>query len=661
MYRSNLKSSLGFFPTPYPDEILYSVFARYHIRSGNTSPKATLRDLFGNTNATAILDLPCNIENLISNMPACWNYGADELIYKHSLYPFYSPFLPEERATRLLLLMMGSYGGSAHAMTGILASTVVTPRYLRFCPSCLTEDKSSYGELYWHRLHQVPGVIVCPHHGHFLLDSSVSVHGQNKHEFISSSKENCQNYNVRTCFDKNVFPKFIDLALDIRQLLNMKGVNIETANLKELYLSKLKDRGLATSTGRVYQEDLAKEFVSFYGIEFLRTVYSPVKYHDPNCWLAAIVRKHRKSFHPIRHLLMIKFLGGSIKWLKGFEFRLNPFGLGPWPCLNAAARHYLEPMVSEIALSHCADTKRPVGTFTCSCGFVYSRRGPDQRPEDRHKIGRIKAFGIVWEQRLKELVEQEKLSLREVARRLKVDPMTVKKYAGILGLTYHWKTKTTESLNPVRITKNDQEDKRDKYRKDWYELRRHHNQASKTELRKLAPRTYIWLYRHDKEWLNQNSPYFRANKQENMRVNWLERDKEVLLKVKKAVSRIKVLDDKPVRISISRIGKLSGTLSLLEKHLDKMPLTKEFLKNNYDTTEEYQIRRIKWAVRKINLAGEQPKAWKVSRMSGLRPEFSHKLRSDIEQSIDVCIKRDWVEYGCLNLEIGPLGLESYQQ
>lgn len=38
---------LTFFPTPYPDEILYSTFARYHMRSANSSIKDTLDDLFG--------------------------------------------------------------------------------------------------------------------------------------------------------------------------------------------------------------------------------------------------------------------------------------------------------------------------------------------------------------------------------------------------------------------------------------------------------------------------------------------------------------------------------------------------------------------------------------------------------------------------------------
>lgn len=36
---------ITFFPVPYEDEVLYSVLARYHVRSGNTSYKATMQDL----------------------------------------------------------------------------------------------------------------------------------------------------------------------------------------------------------------------------------------------------------------------------------------------------------------------------------------------------------------------------------------------------------------------------------------------------------------------------------------------------------------------------------------------------------------------------------------------------------------------------------------
>ena len=83
---------LSFFPIPYKDEILYSVFARYHIRSGNTSFKSTINDLFGSTNITAVMDLPSNLNKLIENLPVGSKYTAEYLIYNHTLYPFYALF-----------------------------------------------------------------------------------------------------------------------------------------------------------------------------------------------------------------------------------------------------------------------------------------------------------------------------------------------------------------------------------------------------------------------------------------------------------------------------------------------------------------------------------------------------------------------------------------
>ena len=38
---------LQYFPTPYPDELWYSILGRYHVRSGNQNSATTLRELFG--------------------------------------------------------------------------------------------------------------------------------------------------------------------------------------------------------------------------------------------------------------------------------------------------------------------------------------------------------------------------------------------------------------------------------------------------------------------------------------------------------------------------------------------------------------------------------------------------------------------------------------
>ncbi|MEO1673589.1 MAG: TniQ family protein, partial [Cyanobacteria bacterium J06631_2] len=91
---------LGFFPTLYPGELLYSAIARYQIRSGNLSPKVTIEELFGSRTITATADLPCGLDNLVANLPPYSSVTAESLIEDHTLYTFYAPFLPPKRAKR---------------------------------------------------------------------------------------------------------------------------------------------------------------------------------------------------------------------------------------------------------------------------------------------------------------------------------------------------------------------------------------------------------------------------------------------------------------------------------------------------------------------------------------------------------------------------------
>ena len=76
---------ISFFPKPYPDEILYSLLARYHIRSGNTSPKITLQELFNCRTTVATVDLPSNLTSLIQKISFISNFQVEDLIYKHML------------------------------------------------------------------------------------------------------------------------------------------------------------------------------------------------------------------------------------------------------------------------------------------------------------------------------------------------------------------------------------------------------------------------------------------------------------------------------------------------------------------------------------------------------------------------------------------------
>ncbi len=621
---------------PYPDESLYSLLARYHIRSGNISPKATIRELFNSTTTRATVDLSANLDALSQNLPLFSKHTAESLAHGHTLYPFYAAFLPEDRAAQVLESMRSGQRRDIHNRIGIMASAVESPRYLRFCPLCLEADQQEYGEAYWHRLHQVPGVLVCPLHAVFLLDSTVSAQGANKYEYHAASPENCPIDLRPVVASEDTLRKLLVLAEDISWFM-MNNPQIHSLEwLRKKYTSLLIEKGLATPSGRVHQKELLDSFLFFYGREFLQSLDSMVNYDEPNNWLYSIVRKHRKAFHPLRHLLMIRFLDQSVENFFAPNYEHQPFGSGPWLCLNAAAEHYLRQVITNLALTYDYGTKKPVGTFSCACGFVYSRTGPDVDENDRYRIGKMKAYGPVWEAKLRQLAQEQRLSLRETARQLGVDPSTVKRYATLLGLESGWLRVPTgrdgvqESGGQQSQGENPDHMLCHQYREAWQSLQYQYPEASRTTLRGLTPAVYIWLYRHDREWLLANSPTAQVPLASVQRVDWEERDQEVLAQVKKAVQSLLIVE-KPIRLTVSRIAKNVDLLSLLEKHLDKLPDTRQYLAEVVETLEQYQIRRVYWAAKFLDQQGKEVKAWEVVRSAGLKPGYSLQVASAIEE------------------------------
>jgi hypothetical protein len=613
------------------------VIARYQVRSGNTSPKGTIADLFNSRTATAVVDMPCNIDILASKLPAIMNLKSEDIVHKHTLFPYYTAFLTSERLNLVMQSMKGEFGGDIHTRAGIMASTVQPPKYLRFCHECNARDYKNYGEYYWHRLHQIPGLLVCPTHQTILQDSTIGVHGINKHEYVAADEYNCGNKLKVVNYASEVLNKLSSLANDIEWLMDNYEVIRNTYGnedgFREQYLSILMEKGISTSTGRVYQNELIDSFRAYYGDEFLDIVQSNVDNDFENNWLSSLVRKHRKAFHPLRHLLLMRFLAGSVRdFFKGERIYI-PFGKGPWLCLNAAAKHYLEPVVTDLAITHCLDTKLPVGTFKCSCEFVYSRRGPDKHIDDKYKIGRIKQFGLEWENKLKEFVEIEKLSMRETARRLKVDASTVKKYAKSLKFKAKWLIVEIENDESYISEEKSTDELIELHRIKWLETIKSNPDVSKTELRKINKATYIWLYRHDLEWLNINSPNYKPDNTKNTRVDWDKRDKETLKKVKQAVDDILSSDLKPERITLGRIGRKTGLLAVLEKHSNKLPKTQVYLDSMIESIDDYQVRKVRWSTNKIYLTGEELKEWKIVRVAGLRPGYSVEVQKVIEDEI----------------------------
>lgn len=603
------------FPTPYPDELLYSIIARYHIRSGNVFWKHTLEDLFGKRTISATAFLPSGIESLVQHLPQNTTLTAQALIEAHTMYPFYTVFLPTEKAQSIYESMMSDDGKRIYMQSGIMASSIPQNQYLKYCSECAKEDLSMYGELYWHRLHQLPGQLICSKHGLWLEDSKVPIIYSNKHAFILPTTSNCDLNKVRIV-NGDALQQFRDVILQAEYLLNKQYQSQSFSHFTGFYRHHLIKTGFANFNGRVNQKKLQDAFRKYYSEQLLKSLYV-----DDGQWLASISRKHRKSFHPYQHILLLNLLGLDVNAVFETTTHENdPFGQPNWPCLNVICPEHRKSIIKVVTIRRCEKTKKPIGRFTCpKCGFSYTRKGKDLEQKDRYKYTRIMEFGFPWKKELESLLE-EGISYREIARRLGVDPNTVIKYEKIIN------TKTAP--NKEAFKKNDLVKER---RFEWLQLQKNFPNLSKTELRRLSPAVYASLYRHDREWLNRNSPNPQKENSIYNRVNWMERDQEILNKVQMVVNELRNNGNNPIRITVKTLGDGIGERALLEKHLDRLPETKVFIDQVYESEKDFRVRRVEHVINKMKEGGEVIKAWKVLRRAAIKAEFYEEV-NDVIQS-----------------------------
>lgn len=625
------------FPTPYPDELLYSIFARYHIRSGNTLPKITTEELFGKKTIRSVLDLPANLEAFLKELDVPWN--VENLIYQHTMFPYYAPFLMPQQALRVKASMLASKGGTVHSRIGINASNVRPKSKFWVCDECMLKDIEIFGETYWHRVHQAPAVYFCPLHKTTLQETNISIHAQHQHEYIPASLEVTRSgFNLNELSEDDI-QNLIQISQMTEKLLT-KNYSQSTSNfIRRKYSNELYQRGYASIKGFLKREPLYKSFQGRFSKVFLTTVQSPVAFEESD-WLTMIFQKHRKSFHPVRHLLILSYLGIDVEDLfVKQDFR--PFGKGPWPCLNLTCVNYRKPVITSIKITRCYDTGKPVGTFECNCGFIFSRRGPDLQSSDRYKIGTIKNYGDVWLKELSNLVQQKK-KLIEIASELQADRETIKKYVAKLGLEASWK-KPENYLFKEDSDKQTHETRFDELKCIWLKLQDKHPSKTKTELRAMVPAVYASLYRIDKEWLHLNSPIKKRSSPINKRVDWKKRDEDFLKQVKEIIKYWDKETNEVTKISFTTVGKKLGKLYTLSNNREKLPKTIAYIKKVEEDVISFQIRRAIFVIEKAAMEGEFLKEWEVYKIAGLRPTVSDDVKLAISRKL-----KENTEYGLNN-------------
>jgi hypothetical protein len=610
---------IGYFPTPYPDELFYSICGRFSSRADYPSAKSVFVELFGTATVTAVIDLPNQLENIAVRLPEGTSLAADIFIDRHTLLPFFSPFLPPERVEELRRNMRGSSASAAHMRSGIMASRIPLPSRLRYCPACKVEDGRRFRETYWHRLHQIPGIEVCATHEVFLEDGDVSRGaGRNNLQFVTAKAATRSSPAQHIDTSDRDHQVLLRLARDSEWLLGQAFAGSDLSALHNRYLNLLIARGLATHTGSIHVEKLLNQFRGHYSHSLLKRLNCEFTGSDQvkSNWLLRLVRPSKQARHPLYHLLLIQFLGCTVEEFFQLPEELSPFGRGPWPCLNPAASHYRQPVIIECQLGDRLRYGKPIGQFSCECGFAYVRTGPDSSPEDRLRVGRTISFGQVWEAKLKQLWRDSSLSVSEIARRLGVDPLTVRRYAARMELSLSRSDKRLKPLRRAAQLKGKTvlaawEKKRHRCCSKWLSAMKSRQKITLKALRRKLPREYAWLRQNDSEWLDGHKPRPERRKQPTTSVDWKKRDAHYAAAVKAAASRLKDTSGRPVQVTRTAIGRVLGATTLLRQKLHKMPLTARVLEGVVEKREQYAVRRVWWAADLYYQERVLPREWQL--------------------------------------------------
>lgn len=622
---------LTFFTDPYPDELIYSAIARYHYYIGNIDCKDTLEELFGKRTVIPNIYIGSNLNSVVKQLGN--QYSVDRLINNHTIFPFYSPFLPITRKTEILKDIKYNDGGAIYTKIGIVAGGICKKEGIYYCVECAKNDLEKYGETYIHREHQLQGVLVCPHHSTYLHCYTLNNKNTSRLMFIKLDEKYFDDNEIG--FKNTILiDKLCNIAKLAYRLITYNTNTIDKSMILKRYKNLLYERGLTSINENIKQRTLYEEFIAFYGEDLLALLESSVDNNNEYNWLRVITRDLKRTVHPIRHILLINFLVGDIdEFFTSINKKYKPFGINPWPCLNKISEHYRRSVVTDLKISEDSKNRLPVGTFTCNCGFSYSRKGPDNCSEDRYRIGIVKSFGHEWEDKLKKTLEKGGLSIREVSRIMKCDSKTVVKYDEILGLNYFENSVMKIQINK-EVSSNSDINKMNSYKNTILKRINEYPAANSSEIRNLCKKEYMYIYRRNKKWLMDSLPKKQKIYANLSMVDWNNRDKEVLnLLQGKRIEFLKT--DKPKRVTKSSLGKALGILPNLEKNIEKLPKSKEYLDEVVETVENFQMRRCKSIINLKMKDNGNVKLWQVQRIAGIRTRSFKKMQNQLKEYINL--------------------------
>jgi len=299
------------------DELWWSGLARHFELVGLNSLVPRHCKLVGNRRSLGSPLFPRQLDALVGALDV--TLTPEHVIEKHSMLPLFRVFTRPKKVQRAIIAIRGN--GNAERALGLIPAEdyAVT---LRMCPVCRDQDWVDYGAAAWRCSHQAPGCVVCHKHGCALAATIVSCRAT---QYVSLTTLD----SVKTPKPISIPSEHQDTATKIscsmHALLSSVIMPVDQARLAQLYRMNLRVMNLVDDFDRLRLREFTNSFNQRFG-----SLFSVIGCRAPNPaerdnWLARLVRRPRSEQSPLRHILLILFLGLEVIPALTSSANLSPY------------------------------------------------------------------------------------------------------------------------------------------------------------------------------------------------------------------------------------------------------------------------------------------------------------------------------------------------
>jgi len=627
------------FPIPCDGETVYSLFGRYLTRSPEVESHI-LKAVTGKRLRTPLLSaIPGYTRNIAALMPKAHPWQkATVLVNKHTAFQYFTYFDSPSEHEQLLKELTNSNTSQAISMKLGLTSYKcgARPNHPQYCPHCVKEEIVSKGFSYFHREHQLPGVIFCWKHKIPLAEGCLycgpyPIKGVPIMPGKCHCKEGISPLIITSAIVKNTEP-LIWIAEQSAIMVDSESRchGHIRATLRRIILEKGLGRGSTLNYKR-----LSHAIEIRFGKDTLQWLNFPAWQNDrPAAWVRKLLYPQQDGQKRSPAILFLLIIGTLFDSVLDFE-RTTTNQVAQSTLLNSCKK------IPHTGLDHSLKLKYPVWTNDF---FIALRKYDCGLP------GTSKRLNVPVHELIREVRNHGwRIPLSEQTRKKLGD----KKVDAIKNDLRHGLPKT-EIMNShncsewaLTLIELDEEglylthknvsrqNTRNKNRQRVLATLKTKPSSSRSDIMKKLPGTYDFMIKHDQEWFSKQIPKKRRTElsPKQRKKDWSVIDEEKAKKISGAFELILNLNTKPIRATTRAALKKIDFLSSYNNSPEHFPKTFEIIQEKAETRPEFIRRRIKWSLQQIVKSQAQISLNKLSRTASLPPEVIKHYRDFIEAEV----------------------------